>query len=174
MVIGFTERRKTVSESMVPGVDEFRLQIDVVTLRVPEREHRMLYRVLSSGTATVVSFVFFDNLDFDARFGGVQADPIEEMDQLLPLTNFIDPLQTAIRNDFLPEDEECYTIHISPIDIPGLRELFMCAFVDTSLNPPMSFFCEHTICIEDDDGKINFIRFKALLLYFQNHLRLGL
>ena len=58
MVIGFTERRHTVSEGLVPGVDEFPLQIDVDTLRVSEREHRMLYRVLSSGTADVVSFEF--------------------------------------------------------------------------------------------------------------------
>ena len=154
MVIGFTERRQTVSEGQVPGVDEFPLQIDVATLRVSEREHRILYRVLSSGTADVVSFEFRDNLDYDARFGSVQADPIEQRDQLLPGRDSIIPLQTAIRNDFHPEDEECYSIQISPIDIPGLRELFTCDFVDTSSTPPMSFFCEHTICIEDDDGKL--------------------
>ena len=154
MVIGFTERRRTVSEGLVPGVDEFPLEINVATLRVSEREYRMLYRVLSSGTATVVSFEFWDNLDFDARFGVVQADPIEQQYQLLPGRNFTSPLQTAIRNDFVPEDEECYSIQISPIDIPGLRELFMCDFVDTSSTPPMTFFCEHTICIEDDDCKL--------------------
>ena len=154
MVIGFTERRRTVSEGLFPDSDEFPLKIDVATLRVSEREHRMLYRVLSSGTATVVSLAFFDNLDFDARFGTVQADPIEQRDQLLPGRNFTGPLQTIIRNDFIPEDEECYSIQISPIDIPGLRELFTCDFVDTSVIPPRSFFCEHTICIEDNDGKL--------------------
>ena len=146
-----------MSEGLVPGVDAFPLQIDVATLRVSEREHRMLYRVLSSGTAIVVSFEFFDNLDFDARFGGVQADPIEQRDQLLPGRDIINPLITAIRNDFIPEDEECYSIQISPIDIPGLRELFMCDVVDTSSTPPMSFFCVHTICIANDDGKNNVI-----------------
>ena len=153
MVIRFSERRRTVSEGQVPGVDEFSLLIDVATLRVSEREHRILYRVLSSSTAAVVSLGFRDNLDYDARFGTVQADPIEEEDQLLPLRDFITPLPTAIRNDFVLEDEECYSIQISPIDTPGLRELFMCDFVDTSSTPPMSFFCEHTICIEDNDGK---------------------
>ena len=152
MVIGFTERMQTVSEGLFPGVDEFSLEINVATLRVSERVHRMLYRVLSSGTARVMSFAFFDNLDFDARFGGVQADPIEQEDHLLPGRDSIDPLQTAIRNDFVLEDEECYSIRLSPIDTPGLRELFICDFVDTSSTPPMSFFCEHTICIEDDDG----------------------
>ena len=153
MVIGFTERRRTVSEGHVPGVEEFPLEIDVATLRVSEREHwRMLYRVLSSGTARVVSFEFRDNLDYDARFGFVEADPIEQRDQLLPGRDIINPLITAIRNDFIPEDEECYSIQISPIDIPGLKEFFMCDFVNTSSTPPMGFFCEHTICIEDDDG----------------------
>ena len=157
MVIGFTERRRTVSEGLFPDSDEFPLQIDIATLRVSERLHRMLYRVLSSGTARVVSLAFRDNLNYDARFGTVQADPIEEEDRLLPLRDFITPLPTAIRNDFVLEDEECYSIRLSPIDIPGLRELFMCDFVDTTSTPPMSFFCEHTICIEDDDGKINVI-----------------
>ena len=162
MVIGFTERRRTVSEGLVPGIEEFPLQIDVATLRVSERLHRILYRVLSSGTATVVSFEFFDNLDFDARFGGAQADPIEQEDHLLPGSDSIFPLQTIIRNDFIPEDEECYSIQISPIDIRSLRELFICDFVDTSSTPPMSFFCEHTICIEDGDSKYTHMNvFKA-------------
>ena len=44
----------------VPGTDEFPLLIiDVATLRVSERENGISYRVLSSGTGTVVSFVFF-------------------------------------------------------------------------------------------------------------------
>ena len=157
MIIGFTERRRTVSERLVTGIDEFPLEIDVATLRVSEREHRMLYRVLSSGTATVVSFDFRDNLNYDARFGTFQADPIQQRDRLLPGRDFITPLPTAIRNDFVPEDEECYSIRLYPIDIPGLRELFMCDFVDLSSIPPMSFYCEHTICIEDDDGNINVI-----------------
>ena len=149
MVIGFTERRRTVSEGQVPGDDEFPLEIDVATLRVSEREHRMLYRVLSSGTARVVSFAFRDNLDYDARFGGIQADPIEQPDILRPGSSSITPLQTAIRNDFVVEDEECYSIQISPIDIPGLRELFMCNYSDGL----RTFFCNHTLCIKDDDGK---------------------
>ena len=162
MVIGFTERRRTVSEDLKQGVDEFPLAIDVAILMVSEREHRMLYRVLSSGTARVVSFGFRDNLDYDARFGTIQTDPIEQEDQLLPGRDSIFPLQTAIRNDFVPEDEKCYSIQISPIDIPGLKELFICDFVDTSSTPPMSFFCEHTICIEDGDSKYTHVKvFKA-------------
>ena len=151
MVIGFTERRQTVSEGLVP-TDEFPLEFDVAILRVSEREHRILYRVLSSGTARVVSYTFFDSLDFDARLGIIQADPIEQMDILLPGRDSILPLKTAIRNDFVPEDEECFSIQISPVDIPGLRELFMCDYSDDSRN----IFCVHTICIENDDGRFQY------------------
>ena len=148
MVIGFTERRRTVSESD----DSLRLFINVITLRVSEREYRMLYRVLPSGTATVVSFVNFNMIDFDARFGASEADPIEQLDVLLPGQDFIIPMPVQIINDIVPEDEECFSIQISPINIPGLRELFMCDFVDNTI--PLNIFCEHTICIEDDDGKV--------------------
>ena len=70
---------------------------------------------------------------------------------MLPGINFIVPLSTAIRNDFLSEAEECYSLRIFPIAIPGLREVFMCNDDDTN---PTNYFCTHTICIQDDDGKV--------------------
>ena len=155
MVIGFTERRRTVSEGLFPGVEEFPLQIDVATLRMSEREHRMLYRLLSGATATVVSFAFVGNLDYDARIGSVQTDPIEIGDFVLPGETVISPLPTEIRNDFLIEAEECYSLRIFPIVIPGLREVFMCNDDDTN---PTNYFCTHTICIQDDDGKVMHIK----------------
>ena len=154
MVIGFTEERQYVSENQVPGVYDFLVYIDLATLRVSEREHRMSYRLLSSGTATVVSFASFSATYFDARFGGLEGDPIEEMDYLMPGQNMMRPLRTQIVNDLIPEDEECFTIQVSPINISGLRELFICDFVDMSTSPPTNYYCEHTICIKDDDGKI--------------------
>ena len=154
MVIGFTEERQYVSENQIPGVNEFLVFIELDTLRVSEREHRMLYRLLSSGTATVVTFASFIATDFDARFGGVESDPIEEMDFLDPGEDMIRPRRTQIINDFRVEDEECFTIQVSPINIPGIRELFICDFVDISTSPPTNYYCEHTMCIQDDDGKI--------------------
>ena len=151
MVIGFTERRQTVSEGEVPGADSFSIVIDVAPSRVSEREHQMLYHLLSTGTTTVVSFVYLGS-NFDARFGAYEADPIEQRDVLDPGEPTIRPLITEIRNDFIHEDEECYSIRISPLDIPGLRELFMCNLMDTS-DPTENLFFEHMICIEDDDGK---------------------
>ena len=32
----------------------------------------------------------------------------------------------------------------------------MCDFVDMSTSPPTNYYCEHTICIKDDDGKISY------------------
>ena len=154
MVIGFTEERQCIREDLVPGVDSFTVFIELATLRVSEREHGMLFRLLAGGGATVVSFASFFATDFDARFGGEEGDPIEEMDFLDPGVDTVRPRTTEIINDFIPEDEECFTIQISPIDIPGLRELFMCDFVDMSTTPPTNYSCDHTICIKDDDGKI--------------------
>ena len=154
MVIGFAEVMQCVSENEIPGRNEFFVFIDINNLRVSEREHGLLFRLLGGGGATVVSFANEDSDDHDARFGGIEADPIEQRDFLDPGDDRTNPLRTQLVNDFIPEDEECFTIELSPIDIPGLRELFMCDFVDVTTNPPTNFSCLHTICIKDDDGKI--------------------
>ena len=153
MVIGFTEERQCIPEDLIPGVDSFPVFINLATLRVSERVRGMLFRLLASGAATVVSFASFFATDFDARFGGQEGDPIEEMDFLDPGEDTVRPRRTQIINDFIPEDEECFTIQISPIDNPG-RYFFICNFVDMSTSPPTNYSCEHTICIKDDDGKI--------------------
>lgn len=147
MIIGFTERRQTVSESGVfPGVDAFILLVDVIALRVSEREHAMLYRLLFSGNATVMPFHFGNNVD--AHFGSIDS---YEINVLLPGESMATQLRTDIINDIIPEGEECYSIQISPVDTPGVRELFTCNTDDLDAT---NLFCEHTICIEDDDGKI--------------------
>ena len=154
MVIGFTERTQYVSENKLPGVFHFFVLVDVATLRVSEIKHGMLYQLISGGTATVVSFLDVVEENIDAYFSSEEGDLLEEKGILLPGEDRIDPLRTEIVNDFIPEDEECFTIQISPIDIPGHRELFMCDFVDVTTNPPTNYSCLHTICITDDDGKI--------------------
>ena len=152
MIIGFTESGRTVSESGngIPQMDSFQILINVTTLSVSERKYRMLYRILSTGKATVGPFVSFEN-DFDARFGvtATEGDSMEEMALLLPGESFISPLVVEIIKDTVPEDEECFSIQISPISIPGHRELFLCDYANIS--------CEHTICIEDDDGEFTLI-----------------
>ena len=116
----------------------------------------MGFRLLESSTnATVETLTAASNM-FDATFGfRVNLDgPIDEYRDLLPGERTISPLLlTVIGNDFVPEEIECYTIRIFPVDVPGRRELFTCNEDNAGAD---SYFCEHTICIEDDDGKCYF------------------
>ena len=66
------------------------------------------------------------------------------------LEDTIPPLTAFIRDDLRPENEECFTIRILPVDVLGRRELFSCNDDDSGAD---NYFCEHTICIEDDDGR---------------------
>ena len=151
MVIGFTQRRQTVSEGDTPlGGDSFPLEINVAPRNFSEIVHRMVYRVLSTGSATVVPFGSSEQLNVDVRFGSV-ADPIKEFDTLNVGETNISPLVVVILNDFVPEDNECFSIQISPEDVSGSRELFLCDYIDDISH--RNFSCEHTVCIEDDDGE---------------------
>ena len=150
MIIGFTERRQTVSEDEVPeGDDTVRLQVNVATLRISEREHQMIFRVLESISTAIVEPLTPANQDFDALFGfrDNTDDPITGEFSLFPGEMSVSPLSIFIINDFVPEDDECFTIRILAADIPGRRELFSCGEHDNN------YHCEHTICIVDDDGK---------------------
>ena len=153
MVIGFTQRMRTVSENYTPVVPEV-LPIDIIdvaTQRPSEREHPMIFRVQSGGTAIVESD-YPTNPLFDAIFGTSDQPhyPIQEEFNLGYLVTTIPPLTAQIRDDFRPENEECFAIHIIPGDVPGRKKLFDC-YEDNS--HATSYFCETTICIEDDDGR---------------------
>ena len=98
----------------------------------------------------------YSNILFDAVFGqqDTSDDPIEEYHDVKQGVDVIMPVVTMIRNDFRPEPEECFTIHIHQVDE---LEPFSCNKNDSSTT---SFFCETTICIQDDDG-----RFTACVSY---------
>ena len=159
MIIGFTERRRTVSEGIVPeGLDEFRLTYPVAALRTSERDHLMIFRLLEgSSTATVNTRRELQNVDVlhnnDAVFGDQREedDPIE-VSRSLPLgsTTLLQDLPTFIRADFAQEDDECYTVRVFAGDVPGVRQLFTCNSEANATN----YFCEHEICITDDDGEV--------------------
>ena len=152
MAIGFTQRIRTVSEGAVPGVDFFQLQINVSSLRPAERRYPMVFRLLEYSTnATVETLTAASNV-FDATFGH-REDPTHpnEEHRDLPLgETTVSPLQIAIRNDLIPEETECFTIIIYPVDVPGRKTVFRC---NGDIAGADSYFCEHTICIEDDDGR---------------------
>ena len=157
MIIGFTERSRTVSESMAPpGADTFPLLIPLVTLRRAERDHPMNFRLqsraVSSTTAIVEPIGEVVNVLYDATFGLRDniGGPINEFFVLEALEGTIPSLITSIRDDLRPEDEECFTIRVLPVDVPGRRERFTCNEDDSGAD---NYFCEHTICIMDDDGR---------------------
>ena len=156
MVIGFTKRRWIEYENMtLPGENSFTINIPVDTLRTAERVHPMLFRLqMSSGpnSAIVNPIIEETNEDFDAIFGSrmsVGAPIIQEFD-LVAEMDTIEPLVISIINDFIPEEEECFTIRIFPIDVPGRRELFVC---NEDGSNATNHFCEITVCIKDDDGR---------------------
>ena len=95
MIFGFTQRIKTVSESDVPeGEDVISIYIEVATLRLAEREHPMVFRLQSGGTAIVEPFNDVQSTLFDAFFGiRLEPDaPIQVEFDLERLVNIIPPL----------------------------------------------------------------------------------
>ena len=108
---------------------------------------------VSTSTAIVEPTNDIQNILFDALFGimidGFD-DHIDEEFDLERLEDTILLLSAIIRNDLRPEDEECFTIRISPIHVPGRRDQFSC---NEDSSGASNYFCETTICIEDDDGR---------------------
>ena len=140
-----------MSESMAQSGEEFfEIKVDISTSRVSQREHPMVFRLQqSTSSASVVSEDDQTNPFLDAIFGTkTNPDgPIQEEFVLEALVDTIPSLSVKIRNDFHIEEEECFTIRLFRVDIPDRLELFECN--DEGSNS----FCEHTICIEDDDGE---------------------
>ena len=160
-MIGFTQRVQTVSENAaLPGHDIFQLYIDVTAGRMADREYSFAFILDQNTTAVVESLGPVFRADFDALFG-VRVDPLEPLTEGRILhegeTMFFSPLSVNIRNDFLIEEEECFTINIFPIDFNSF----------TCNDEAESHFCSHTICIEDNDGtyvsvsNLNFVTFSC-------------
>ena len=149
MIIGFTTRSQTVSEGDAPPGSDFNvLTIDVATERTSERAYTILFYVLdSSSTAIVESYVIQHNPLFDALFSNEEREGyrLEERFTLPPGESEIS-LITSIRNDNRPEDDECYTIGFY---IYFYRLTYCYDDEDMADN----YFCRHTICITNDDGR---------------------
>ena len=114
--------------------------------------HPIKFRLQESGTnATVVPFGY-NQVGVDAIFGGTLLSDYRiklEVDLKSGLLT-VPHIATVIINDLVPEDKKCFTLRILPVDIPGRRELFTCNEDGVVAD---NYFCEHTICIEDDDGE---------------------
>ena len=152
MIIGFTQRMQTVSEGRDPTVDLFPLNIDVAVSRRAEREYKMVFRYEANSTAKVEPLLSQSDPDFDAIFGNRDrpGKPIQEVFYLQKGNDTVPPLTISIRNDFVPEEEECFTIRIIPERFDGSSELFLC--YEDNIGAAR-YFCQHTICIANDDSK---------------------
>ena len=176
MIFGFTTRSQTVSEGDAPPGSDFNfLRIDVATERTSERIHTIVFRHLESASTAIVqsNFIQRDPL-FDAIFGNEDNDPLEERFPLQPGSDFIPPRVTGVKNDFHLEDDECYTIGIFTTDVGGAREFLFTCNDDEDMAD--NFFCLHTICITNDDGKFTAYLFLLFIisfhLFIQNHFLL--
>ena len=146
MVIGFTERSGTVSEAAGLPSQLFRLNIGVSSLRTSEIEHPITFRVREDRSTANVQPLGSVGLS-DAFFGSFR-----DRDVLFVLGSgiqVIPPLTTFIVDDITVEIDECFTIRMFFTHTPETREpRVTCNDGDGATN----FFCEHTVCIEDNDG----------------------
>ena len=159
MVIGFTERSGTVSEAAGLPSQLFRLNIGVSSLRTSEIEHPITFRVREDRSTANVQPLGSVGLS-DAFFGS-----IPDRDVLFVLGSgirIIPPLTTFIVDDITVEIDECFTIRMFFTHAPGPREpRVTCNDGDGAT----SFFCEHTFCIEDNDG-IKSVHIKVTHAYY--------
>lgn len=150
--IGFTQRIQTVSEADVPSGDDLSLlQIPVTADRISERDHRLVFHLLESSSTALVVDNNFPSAAFDAIIG-FRSSPESQITVYYDLrrggSELPFPLRIFIRNDFLIEDEECFLIRLMSADVANSAQ-FTCNDDESGAT---NFFCEHTICIEDDDG----------------------
>ena len=169
MIIGFSKPTLTISEDPIiddvikyipeisivfPGsydADKITnsltfLPVDVISLRQSEIEYEIGVRQ-NGGNATIIRH-FPDSLVGDAGFGASTKNGslLEEYAVLPSLGNYTEPPITAvIVNDIIPEPFECFTLSI----FNSSSNIFHCSDDSESVS---EYFCEHTICIEDNDG----------------------
>ena len=157
MVIGFSQRSQTVSESQAPpSSDRFMIPLDVRAMIISEKEFRVNFILLSAGNTEVQA----PNLVLkspDALFGIRQSETAEITDSrtlkvLGTIVGTPTPLDATIIDDFRPEGEESFTIEIRIPDSRD-RDNFECT-TDEEVPPPGGFFCRHTIFIVDNDGQL--------------------
>ena len=166
MVIGFSQRSQTVSESDAPPMsDRFMTPLDVRAMIISEKEFRVNFILLSASTNTEVQPEFLRISD--ALFGTRASATAEIRDnRTLKVEETIvgtpTPLGATIINDFRPEGEESFTIEIRIPD-SGDRDNFECT-KDGEVPPRGGFFCRHTIFIVDNDGQLIIVYKNWLIL----------
>ena len=157
MIIGFTQRKQTVSEADRPSPLQlsFDITVDVMSMIVSEIDYIVFFVAPASNvgrTANVGDTQPINILDHDALFGkfSATAGDLEDFRLLKNGSTVLNnPLTLTIVNDFNPEPIKCFTIDIASPDVTGDRDIYECFGDDDNSD---SFFCLHQICINDDDG----------------------
>ena len=144
-----------MSEADIPSIHDVLVpSIPVTSDRVAVRDLHLVFRLLQSSSTATVDQIYTSELDVDALFSvrlAPDEGPLEAEHLLRRGENEISPsLLVVIRNDFVIEDEECFTIRLLTEDVQDRRQ-----FTCNDENSATNYFCEHTICILDDDGKYN-------------------
>ena len=149
MVIGFTQRMQTVSESQAPeNSDRFDIHLDVRARNTSEKEFVVNFIVLSGDAEVQPTNMILKPPD--ALFGtrNDADDDITFTSSLTLLkTTLRAPLFAVIIDDFRLENEEFFEIGIVIPD-SEYRDNFECR-EDTE-----NFFCRHRVFIVDDDGQL--------------------
>ena len=147
MLIGFTNQTQTVEETRI-GI----LPVLISTKRDSELSWDIMFHHVDvvADNIAIVKSLEYDGTGFDAQFGAKNMDPLQENGTLEMGEKTIRPLFTQIRDDLLPEMTECFQLSITFVPAEGIREGAKC---DDELE---RFFCTHTICILDNDGKVSF------------------
>ena len=162
MIIGFSQRRQTVSETSGPLELVAVLEIDVRSLIVSEINYDVTFETPISNmdrTADVgaINPGPANIFDHDALFGTTN-ETVGDLEDSRKLPNgqiiLSTPLAITIINDFKPECVECFTISIASPDITGDRDIYECFDDDDNMD---MFFCLHEICIEEDEDDGLFI-----------------
>ena len=149
MILGFGERRRTVSENdATPGQEFFDLNIFINSLRTSEVAYPVGVRSIIRGEPIIEPSDDIVNPRFDGVFGQREENTINNLvtiDTLAVDTTMSRGLLVRIRDDFLAEEEECFELSIFPVN-PQEMINFMCNTTGDE------FLCQHEICIMDDDG----------------------
>ena len=150
MILGFGERRQTVSEADAPpGHEFFDLVLFITSLRTSELNYPVGVRSVIRGQPIIEPSGSIVNPRFDGVFGIREANTITNLvviENLRFNTSVLPALRVTIRDDYFLEEEECFELSIFPVNTEEMTERFMCNTAGDS------FLCQHVICITDEDG----------------------
>ena len=151
MILGFGNRRQTVSEAdeILPGDEFINVEVFITSLRTSEIAYPVGVRSVIEGQPIIEPSGDIQNPMFDGSFGNREEKTMNNLVymEILNVNNLALPeIEIDIRDDLLPEEQECFDLSIFPVNPDVMTENFVCNTAGDE------FLCEHTICIEDDDG----------------------